>query len=330
MSEIKPHSFTFKLTAEQQDALIAELGGARYTAVTVPYTRAAADGPECRIALYTTGKCVVQGRGAQDWVQFVLEPEILREVVTGYDDVRNPDFYRPHLGVDESGKGDFFGPLVIAAVYTDDAITRRLQTLGVKDSKQITSDARIAKLADGIRDIVGRRQTVVPVGPRAYNRLYARMGSVNRLLGWGHARAMENVLEQVPDCPRAVADQFGPEDRIRRALLQRGRKIELIQRHKAESDPAVAAASILARDGFVRALAALEKQHGRPFPKGASAAVRAAAVELVRAAGPAVLLDTAKCHFKTADEVLAAAGHVRDELGPDGAARSQAYSRPPA
>ena len=317
-------SYTFALSPDQQAAVLQELRRGNYTPVTVPHARAAGDRPGCRIVLYASGKCLVQGRNAREWVEFVLEPQILGAVATGYDDVRDPDARRPHMGIDESGKGDFFGPLVIAAAYVDEPIVRELKRMNVRDSKTITSDRKALEMGRELRQLLRDRHVLVSIGPRAYNRLYASIGSVNRLLAWGHARAIENLLAKVPDCPRAVADQFGPERQIRQALLKAGRSIELIQRTKAESDPAVAAASVLARAAFLEALARLREDFGGAFPKGASEAVRQDAGSLISRKGPAVLLDVAKCHFRTADQVLAAAGHTRADLGPEGQAVSKA------
>ncbi len=106
--------------------------------------------------------------------------------------------------------------------------------------------------------------------------------------------------------------------------MRAGRRIELQQRPRAESDPAVAAASILARAEFLLALRKLEETYGQAFPKGASETVRAAAADLVRKRGPEVLLEVAKCHFRTTDQVLAAVGRTRADLGPEGQAVSKA------
>ena len=324
MSASNPNSFTFQLDAAQQRALTEELRHGNYRLVEVPHARIAGKRPDCQITLYESGKCLVQGQGAADWVAFVLEPQILRGIVTGYDRELHPEAFTPHMGIDESGKGDFFGPMVIAAAYTDAALAESFRKLGVRDSKQISSDRKAMELAEAIRRELRGRFTIVKIGPRAYNRLYASMGSVNRLLAWGHARAIENLLEKAPDCPRAVADQFGPEQQIRQALMKAGKQIQLEQRPRAESDLAVAAASILARAEFLGALRKLEEEYGQPFPKGASPQVRAAAEALVRARGPQVLLEVAKCHFRTADQVLEAAGRRRADLGPDGQAGSKA------
>ena len=324
MNEAPPTSFTFKLDAAQQRRLAEELRAGNYQPVEVPYARIAGKRPDCQIALYESGKCLVQGRGAADWVAFVLEPQILGAVAVGYDRELHPEAFAPHMGIDESGKGDFFGPMVIAAAYVDADLATVFQRLGVRDSKQISSDRKALDLAEAIRRELRGRFALVKIGPRAYNRLYAKMGSVNLILAWGHARAIENLLDRVPDCPRAVADQFGPERQIREALMKAGKRIALEQRPRAESDLAVAAASILARAEFLLALKQLERDYGQPFPKGASPEARAAAEQLVRARGPEILLDVAKCHFRTADQVLEAAGHTRADLGPNGQAVSKA------
>jgi ribonuclease HIII len=316
-------SFTFALSPEQQRRLIDLLETGNYRPREAPYTKIAVEGPNCNIALYTSGKCVVQGQGAEDWVTFTLEPEVLLEARLGYENVHAPELSQPHIGVDESGKGDFFGPLVIAAAYVDERIVPEFQRLNVRDSKSITSDRVAEDLAKAIIGTLGDRYAVVSIGPRAYNRLYAKMRSVNRILAWGHARAIENLLEKVPHAPRAVSDQFGPTQQIERALMKKGRTIKLEQRPRAESDPAVAAASILARAAFLRALKDMGRNFGVKIPKGASAQVRETAQEIVRQRGPQILLDTSKCHFKTADEVLAAVGESRAALGPEGAATSK-------
>lgn len=310
------NSFTFKLTAAQQQDLIRLLRTPKYIPQNVPHTQVAVALPDCRINLYNSGKLLVQGRAAQEWVTFTLETEILKAAVIGYEDVHDPDAARPHMGIDESGKGDFFGPLVIAAAYVDAPLVDKLRAMGVRDSKKISSDKVAMGLARDIRKLLGDRCAMVTVGPRAYNRMYSKIRNVNKLLAWGHARAIENLLEKVPDCPRALSDKFGPTHQIERALMEKGKKIRLDQRTKAESDPAVAAASILARAGFIYALQKMGKELGIDVPKGASDKVRREAEKLVADKGPAILPETAKCHFQTTDKVLAAVGYSRKDLPP--------------
>lgn len=323
---IAKNSYSYKLSAEQQDILEEILRTGNYRPIRVEHTRIAVEIPKCRISLYKSGTCLIQGKGAEEFVTFTLEPLVLMSAQVGYEDVINPEATAPHMGVDESGKGDFFGPIVIASAYIDPNLAEAMREMDVKDSKQITSDKKALRLGSELRNLLGNRHIIVKIGPAAYNRLYSKMRSVNTLLAWGHARAIENLLETTPDCPRAISDQFGSKQQVERALMKKGKQIELVQRHKAESDLAVAAASIIAREGFLRALKQQEDFHKITMPKGASAGVREWAVELVKKKGPAVLLETAKCHFKTTDQVLQAAGSSREALGPEGQAVSKAFT----
>lgn len=324
-------SFSFKLDPAQQDLLYEVLSTGNYRPIKVPYTRIAVEAPSwnCNVNLYTSGKCLIQGSGSEEFVINIMEPTVLKQVVVGYEEVLAPltmskEALSPHMGIDESGKGDFFGPLVIAGAYCNAELAQQLKEIGAKDSKEISSDKQALFIASKIRNLLGpNRYTVVRVGNGAYNKLYSKMHSVNRLLSWGHARCIENLLATVPSCPMAISDQFGNKESVQRALMQKGRNIELVQRHKAEADIAVAAASILAREGFLLSLQALEKQYGQPFPKGASPQVREAAKKLVEAKGPSVLIKTAKCHFRTLDAVLGECGHSRSELPPEGQVVSQ-------
>lgn len=304
-------SFTFKLTEEQQALLPHILSTGNYRPIQVPYAAIAAETDECKIALYKSGKCLVQGRGAKDFVAFVLEPQVLGQAGLGYEETLNPEQFEPHIGVDESGKGDYFGPLVIAAAYVDGPLAKKMLSIGVKDSKNISSDKRMLELDRQIRKMLGKRFSVVSIGANAYNRLYQKMKNVNQLLAWGHARAIENLLQELPDCPRAISDQFGGKHLIERALMSKGKKIVLQQRHKAEADVAVAAASILARAGFLDGIRKMQAQYSQRFPKGASGQVVEAAKQLVRNNNPEILLYAAKCHFKTTDVVLGKGGMKR-------------------
>jgi ribonuclease HIII len=247
---------------------------------------------------------VVQGKDTEDFVRFTLEPKVLGEARLGYEEFLNPEMFQPHFGIDESGKGDFFGPLVVAGVYVDGDIAREFLKIGVTDSKKIGSDRRIKELARLIVQVPGATHNVVMIGPERYNELYRKFANLNDLLAWGHARVIENLLAARPDCPRALSDQFANPRVIKNALLERGKAIKVDQRTKAESDVAVAAASILARERFVNWLDNQGKVVGVTLPKGVSAQVKAAACDLVARAGPDALKRFAKVHFRTAAEVL--------------------------
>src|SRR5437588_6616950 len=146
------------------------------------------------VIFYENGKLMVQGKGTQEFIEFVLEPEILHEARLGYEAILNPELLLPRIGVDESGKGDFFGPLCIAGAYINETVVRAWEDAGVQDSKNIGSDKRIKDLAELIRKTPGCVSTVVPIGNESYNRLYFKMRSVNTMLGWGHARVIENLM----------------------------------------------------------------------------------------------------------------------------------------
>ena len=298
-------SYTCKLTAEQAAALRGwlERYGCKFR--QVPYAQFAAEKEKTNVVFYESGKLVVQGKGTQEFIEFVLEPEILKEARVGYEAVLNPELLAPRLGVDESGKGDFFGPLCIAGAYVNESVVNAWKDSGIRDSKNISSDKRIKELAELIRATPGCVTTVVPIGNEAYNRLYAKMRSVNTLLAWGHARVIENLMGQRhrmnPPPVRAISDQFAAsKETVAKALMSLGREIELVQKHRAEEDLAVAAASILARHEFVTRLGALEKQFEMALPKGASAGVDAAAKDFIARHGVENLPKVAKMHFRTA------------------------------
>jgi ribonuclease HIII len=208
-----------------------------------------------------------------------------------------------HIGTDESGKGDYFGPLVIAAVYLPDEQEEVFRELGVKDSKRM-SDNRVREMAEIIKQ--SYKHSTVAIGPERYNELYASLRNLNRILAWGHSRAIENILGEIP-CRLAVTDQFGDKAYVLNALMKKGQRIELIQKPKAEEDMAVAGASILARAEFLKRLFFLSREVGLDLPKGASSLVEEAAVKLVKQHGASILDRTAKKHFKITQRVLAAA-----------------------
>jgi ribonuclease HIII len=296
--------YTSPLNPEQATKLRALLGELGFLFSPKPYTLFFAQKNKLSVAVYEKGpKVLVQGKGIEEFVQFELEPKILGEAKLGYEEVHSPEMFAPHFGIDESGKGDFFGPLVIAGAYVDRDIARALIDAGVQDSKRIGSDARIHQLAKIIRETIRSGVDVVSIGPERYNDLYVKFGNLNTLLGWGHARVIENLLQQRPDCPRALSDKFADASVIKKSLLQRGKGIQLDQRTKAESDVAVAAASILAREAFIDWLDRKGKALGVRLRRGVSADVKETARQAVESGGPETLRQIAKVHFRTAHEV---------------------------
>jgi ribonuclease HIII len=301
-------SYTCKLDSQQATALEQWLRERDFTFREVPYARFAGGRDQVNVVFYESGKLVVQGKGTHEFVEFVLEPEILREARLGYETELQPEMFLPRVGIDESGKGDFFGPLCVAGVYVNEAVVKAWRDAGVRDSKSVGSDKRIGELAKLIRETPGCVSVSVPIGNEAYNRLYRSMGSVNRILAWGHARVIENLMLQRhrmnPPPVRAISDQFASDKAtVAGALMSLGREVELIQRHRAEEDLAVAAASIIARDEFVTRLAKLSAQHGVTLPKGANEQVEAAGREFVGHHGADKLSLVAKMHFRTSARV---------------------------
>lgn len=298
------HSYTHPLSLDQAAKLRALLQELGFDFAAKPYTLFFAQKDKLSVAVYEKGpKVLLQGKGSEEFVQFQLEPKILEQAELGYEEVHSPEMFEPHFGIDESGKGDFFGPLVIAGVYVDGPIARKFLDAGIKDSKRIGSDSRIRALAKIIRSTTGIAFNAVVIGPERYNQLYEKFGNLNKLLGWGHARAIENLLLKKPECPRALSDQFADRRVIEGALLQHGKKIRLEQRTKAESDIAVAAASIMAREAFIDWLERSGKANGVKLGRGVSEQVKEAARKLVKAQGPEILRKVAKTHFRTAHEI---------------------------
>ena len=302
-------TYTCKLTPDQGSELAKSLEQKGFKFKVLAHAEFAASQEKINVVYYTSGKLVVQGKGTHDFVQFILEPEILGEARLGYEDILDPERLVPRVGVDESGKGDFFGPLCVAGAYVNEAIVKDFEAEGIMDSKSISSDRRIAKLAEVITKHPDCVFTVVPIGNEAYNRLYTKMKSVNKLLAWGHARVIENLMGQRhrmnPKPQIAISDQFATSKAVTEsAMMGMGKEIELKQRHKAESDVAVAAASILARHEFVTRLGKLEHQFGLKLPKGASKMVDAAAKAFVDQYGEGEFGKVGKLHFRTSFRAL--------------------------
>jgi len=203
-----------------------------------------------------------------------------------------------HIGVDESGKGDYFGPLVIAACYVGPEHLAELE--GVKDSKKLT-DPMAKRLAQAIKAVCPHK--VIVVSPERYNEMYAATPNLNQLLAWAHANCIVEVLAQQP-APYAVSDEFAKGGHlVREKLARKGCDIELRSVVRAESDIAVAAASVLARAAFLYKLKDLGDAIGIELPKGATNVI-GVGKRVVATHGREGLARVAKMHFKTTKQVL--------------------------
>ena len=299
-------SHTAPLTPAQVAKLRAVLEGKGFEFVTKQYTVFSAKKGKLNVSVYEKGpKVLIQGKDTEDFIRFTLEPEITGVAKLGYEEQTDDSGqYLPHFGIDESGKGDFFGPLVIAGVYTDAEITRHLIKSGIMDSKRITTPAAIRKLAAIIKATPGIAFDVIAIRPERYNEIYASFKNLNRMLAWGHATVIEELAKKVPGCPRALSDQFARPDVLQSALKKKEMTLKLEQRTKGESDTAVAAASILARERFIDWMDAAAKKTGLKIPLGCSPQVVDAGKELVKAHGKDALGKFAKLHFKTTQQVV--------------------------
>lgn len=298
-------SYTAALTTLQTKKLRDLLVSLGFSFVEKQHTLFAAKKDKLSISVYQKGpKVLIQGKGTAEFIEFHLEPEILGVAKLGYEEVHQPEMFAPHFGIDESGKGDYFGPLVIAGVYTDAAITKHLMAAGIMDSKRITSAERIRKLAAIIRDTPGIAYHILTLPPLRYNELYDEFRNLNRMLAWAHVAVIEKLLLQVPDCPRTLSDQFAKPFVLQKALAGKKLTIQLDQRTKAESDIAVAAASILARERFVKWMDKTSAAGGIKLPLGASSGILPAARAVIEKHGKGALGKVAKLHFKTTTQVL--------------------------
>jgi ribonuclease HIII len=252
------------------------------------------------VVFYTSGKLVIQGRDAEA-VAVTLSPTQVLGGGTRFDDALSklPSDVEVWIGSDESGKGDYFGPLVTCAVRVERSQVPLLDELGAADCKQM-SDAQVLEAAPILAAAVPHAKVVI--SPPRYNALYRDMGeNLNRLLAWSHARAIEDVETAHPGAQLLLVDQFGPSHRVLGALMERGAKIPLMQRTKAEDDPAVAVASVLARASFLHSLRRLGREIGVPLAKGAGGPVIAAGRRLIAEKGVDALGEVAKLHFKTTE-----------------------------
>ncbi|RKX25381.1 MAG: ribonuclease HIII [Candidatus Zixiibacteriota bacterium] len=198
------------------------------------------------------------------------------------------------IGVDESGKGDFFGPLVIAGCLAGSEDIAFLTELGVRDSKKI-APKKLLSLDEMLRSRLVH--TVIVYLPEEYNRLYVRLKNLNKLLAIGHARCIEGVLNQ-KEADLAISDKFGKEERLEDAMAELECNIPIEQIVRGEAIPQVAAASIIARAEFVRQIDKLSSQCQMTIPKGASALVDEVGRHLVAEHGAEILSKVAKTHFK--------------------------------
>lgn len=281
-----------QLGAEAASALRRLLDGDPWTPRSIPHARWSVTGPGVAVTYYSSGKLVLQGPEVALFVDRYLSGAEAPASPGSRDDER--------IGSDEAGKGDYFGPLTVAAVYASPADLARLRAIGVADSKQL-SDETVARIAAAIE--ASTPHAVVVLDPQEYNRRHAEVGNVNVILGELHAQAILEVAARTP-CRNALVDRFGDVNYVRRALGGRAREFALEARPRAESHVAVAAASILARDAFLAGLRRLSDDCGIDLPKGAGDPVERIVGKVVSIVGRERLSKLAKVHFRTTQKIL--------------------------
>ena len=294
------NNYTLKINPAQGQKIKAVLENKNAVFDTVQYSFWRAKTSGFQAVYYTSGKLLVQGKeteriAAEINAALGIEREKPEDAKTSLIDTNGEKY----IGTDESGKGDFFGPLIAAGVQSDDALNKKFADLGIKDSKKM-KDSEILKAANFIK--ANAVHSVIVIMPEKYNELYKKFNNLNKLLAWAHARAIENILEKSP-CRYALADKFGNESLIENALMKNGRNIILKQCVRAEADTACAAASVLARAEFVKRMQELSKRYEINFSKGVSDAVEEQAKEFIKRYSADRLNEIAKLHFKTAEKI---------------------------
>lgn len=297
-SNNRPACFSIKIDLKLASKLESDLQDQGFTLSKPAYTIFQAKKKNISCTLYESGALTVQGKGKDEFIEFYLEPEILQTFHYSHGDLHLN--LEPRIGVDEAGKGDFFGPLCVTALYADGEGVKKLYEMGVKDSKRM-ADKTVLKLADKIRkDFL---HVTVRISPQKYNELYQNFHNLNRLLGWGHATAIVDLARKT-SCHKIVIDQFADESVVENAVARKNMTLNLEQRPRAEEDLVVAAASICARASFLEGLANLSKEIDFSLPKGASSLVITTGKKIVRQFGEDMLKRLSKAHFKTYAQVL--------------------------
>jgi len=297
----KKSSYTLKLSSEQMDKLGHALKSRGWGIRTVQYARYAFDGELVKVVVYESGKLVVQGRKTEDFVANILEPEVTGEFLLGYEEVNNPEWFEPHAGLDESGKGDLFGPVVTACVVADGEMVRAWMEAGIRDSKTIT-DGAILKMAKQIKGTKGAVIKVAYTNMVKYNELYLKFDSnLNKFLAWLHGRSLNSALEEKKPV-WGLLDQFTKQPLVQKYVEDLD--FELRMRTKAEEDPVVAAASIIARATWLEQMKKLSELAGGKLPKGSGVQAKEKATSLYQQLGEARMKEFCKLHFKTAYEAM--------------------------
>ena len=294
----KPSCFSTKIDLSLASKLKQDLENQGFLLTSPAYTIFQGKKKNISCTLYESGALTVQGKDKDEFIEFYLEPQILKSFK--YTHAHADLNLEPRIGVDEAGKGDFFGPLCVTALYADGEGVKKLVDMGARDSKGM-SDASVLKLAKKIREEF--LHVTIRISPQKYNELYTNFRNLNRLLGWGHATAIVDLAKKT-SCHKVIIDQFADESVVENAVARKNMKLDLEQKHRAEEDQVVAAASVCARASFLEGLENLSNEIQVTLPKGASSKVITIGKKIVRQFGEDTLKRVSKTHFKTYGQVL--------------------------
>lgn len=228
----------------------------------------------------------------------MIEELISQQLILKFNNesLKEPNSY---IGSDECGKGDFFGPLVIAAVYIDESVKGKLKEIGVRDSKKLNDD-QIDRIANQIKLICKNHFEIIQINPSKYNQLYSEFKNLNKLMNWAHSKAIEELLNKI-SCTTVITDKFSKLD-LNISNNPIYSKVNFIQETGAEKFIGVAAASILARNSFNHWFHQKENE-GLKLPKGSSIIVEKKALQVLNSFGEKKLNELVKLHFKTLKKI---------------------------
>lgn len=288
--------FVTQIDLSLSEKLKFDLASQGFTLKTAPYTLYVAQKKGLSLSLYESGKLVVQGKEKDEFIRYYLEPEILKTFLYDYDKELSP--FELHIGSDEAGKGDFFGPLCVAGCYVSEESRAKLIEAGIQDSKRLT-DKKALELAKVIAKHCP--YDLMILNPPKYNELYSKFKNLNRLLTWAHAKVLSNLAEKT-GCNDCLVDQFGKHIDFH-PYIPNTLTLNIKQRTRAEEDFTVACASILARAQFLKQMDRLSEECDFSLPKGAGSPVLQAGRTLIKKIGPEGVSALAKTHFKTFKEI---------------------------
>ncbi len=236
-------------------------------------------------------------KGVKKVIQGNANSELYKKVESNINLQQEIEFKSPgidssnYIGSDESGKGDVFGPLVIAAFYCDKSIEKKLISFGVRDSKELSA-LQIDSIAGKLKKNFSDRFSVSVITPAKYNSLYSHFKNLNKMLNDLHQSTIQSLLSR-HSCQTVIVDKFSREE-IKLGKNIAGRNLDIHYVEKAEQYLGVAAASIIARDEFNNWFKRLEFE----LPKGANNGIEGALRKLVENYGANGLANFVKLHFK--------------------------------